>query len=128
MSWRQLLSFSLLALVAGASAYGLSIAANDRGTGERKQAVSLKDVPDPVKATILAEVLHELFELEIEEIQREDANGESMFEVEFELDGVDIELEIAANGEVLEKEVEREGHHDDDDDDGDDEDDDDDDD
>lgn len=116
MKRNQLLVLTLVGLVAVASAYGLSVAGNDTETSERGEAVLLKDVPAAVKATILAEVLQEAFELEIEEHAGEGPGGASVFDVEFEFRGTDVELEIAANGKVLEKEVVRAYDDDDDDD------------
>ncbi len=122
MKRNQLFLLTFLGFVAVASAYGLSVVGNDTETSGREKAVLLKDVPAAVKATILAEVLQEAFELEIEVHAGEGAGGTSVFDVEFEFGGTDVELEIAANGKVLEKEVAR-AHDDDEDDDDDDDDD-----
>ncbi len=113
--------FTLLLLfgICAITVYGISIAANDKEADEQGEAVSLEDIPDAVKATILAEILREVDGLKLEEIEREMKDGNTVYEAEFEYEGKDIELKIAANGKLLDRQVER-----DDDDDGEDDDDD----
>ena len=91
--------------------------------------IKASDLPEAVRATLEKEAPG----AEIEEIEKEEEDGQVVYEIEVEIDGKEMELEIAADGTLLEKEVE-EGDDDDDDDgdddgdDGDDDDDDDDDD
>ena len=115
MNLARLFLLFLLIVMAGASAYGLSTANDDEES--RELAALLKDVPDAVKATILTEILHEVKDLQLEELTREQEEEQIVYEVELELGGKDLELEIAADGKLLDKKVE----HDDDDDDDDDE-------
>jgi len=93
--------------------YGLSTADDD--DKDKESVVSLKDVPDSVKATMLVELLREVKGLELEEIEREQENGKIVYEAEFEYGDTEIELEIDAKGKLLSKEVSREDDDDDDD-------------
>ncbi len=120
MNPKRLLTLVLLFGICAITAYGVSIAANHEETGEQEEAVSLSAVPDAVKATILAEILREVDDLQLEELEREKELGKMVYEVEFEYRGKEIELEIAANGRLLAKEVECEDDGDDDEDDDDD--------
>jgi uncharacterized membrane protein YkoI len=83
--------------------------------------VTLDQVPDAVRATILKEAAGH----KIEEIERETRGGRTVYEAEWEVDGKEIEIKVAPDGTLLSKDVE--GDDDDDEDDNDDDDDDDDD-
>lgn len=67
--------------------------------------VAFEDVPAPVKAAILAEILREVDELRLVEIEQEKKDGKTVYEAEFEYKDREIELEISADGKFLEKEV-----------------------
>ena len=89
---------------------------------ERQEEVSLADVPAAVRATIE----RELAGVSPEKIERHTKQGTISYEVDAEVSGKEIELEIGADGTLLDKDVEGDddnGDDDDgDDDDGDDED------
>ena len=74
---------------------------------EQEEAVSWQDVPDPVKATILIEILREVDELDVIKIEREKEDGKTVYEAEFQYKDREIELEMTPEGEFLEKEVKR---------------------
>jgi len=86
--------------------------------GERERDVTIDEVPEAVRATILQEA----GDNEIEEIEEETKNGVTTYEAEWHEGGVEVEIKVAADGTLLKKEIE----DDDDDDNGDDDDDDDD--
>ena len=113
---RYRLLFALSVVLAATSAYGLSRTSHEPARSER---MSLIDVPDAVRATILAEILHECFELEIVE-EPDEGRDQRVFDVEFEFGDIEVELEIAADGTVLEKEVSHDEDDDEDDEDDDD--------
>ncbi len=104
--YRLCLLVSIIA-IAIISSFGITIAANDKETDEKEEAVSLKQLPAAVKATLLREILREVDGLRIEELVRETEDGKVVYEIEIEYKDKDIELEIAANGKLLAKEVER---------------------
>jgi hypothetical protein len=84
--------------------------------------IKASDLPEAERATLEKEAPG----AEIEEIEKEEENGQVIYEIEVKIDGKEMELEIAADGTLLEKEGD-EGDKDEDGDDGDDDDDDDDD-
>ncbi len=91
--------------------------------GERERDVTIDEVPEAVRATILREA----GDNEIEEIEEETKNGVTTYEAEWHEGGKEVEIEVAADGTLLEKEIEDdddEGDAGDDDEDDDDEDDD----
>jgi uncharacterized membrane protein YkoI len=69
---------------------------------EDEEEVSLDAVPAAVKATILKEAAG----AEIEEVVKETEDGQTVYEAEFEADGKEIEIEAAADGTLLEREIE----------------------
>ncbi len=90
--------------------------------------VKVEELPDPVKATLDKFIADEAPGAEVEEIEKEVEDGKVVYEIELEVGDKDIELEIAEDGTLLEKEVEKDdddeglsGKDDDDDDDDDDE-------
>jgi hypothetical protein len=115
MNIRKLFLQIVLVLFIGGSVYGISTASRDEDDdSEQEDSISLKEVPDAVQSTVLAEILREVDGLEIEEIEREKEGRKVVYEIELEYKGKDIELEIADNGKLLRKEVEREEDDDDD--------------
>jgi len=108
MNLKRLCSLLLLCGICTVTVYGISVAAGDREAGEQEEAVSLDDLPRAVMATMLAEIIDEVDDLELEEIEREKEDGKTVYEAEFQYKGKDIELEIAANGKLLVKKVEYE--------------------
>ncbi len=88
----------------------------DEDEDEDEEEVSIKDVPKAVRATILKHARKG----KVEEITKETEDGKVIYDVEIEVGDKEYELEIAANGKLLEKELDEDA--DDDDDDGDDED------
>lgn len=99
----------LLAAVTAAW-YGLAIAQSDDESDEQEEVVTLEETPEAVKQTILNELARDLGLA----IEREVENGITVYDAEFVRDGKEIEYEIAADGQLLEKEIE-EGVEDDDD-------------
>jgi len=75
---------------------------DDEGEDEDEEEVSLEDVPAAVKATILKEAAG----AEVEEVAKETEGGQIIYEAEFEVDGKEIEIEVAENGTLLEREIE----------------------
>jgi uncharacterized membrane protein YkoI len=75
---------------------------DDDDEDEDEEEVSLDDVPAAVKATILKEA----GDAEIEEVVKETEDGRIVYEAEFEADGKEIEIEVAENGDLLEREIE----------------------
>jgi uncharacterized membrane protein YkoI len=75
---------------------------DDEDEDEDEEEVSLDDVPAAVKATILKEAAG----AEIEEVDKETEDGQTVYEAEFEADGKEIEIEVATDGTLLERETE----------------------
>ena len=69
---------------------------------EIEEEISLDDVPEVVKATMLKEAAG----AEIEEVVKETEDGQVVYEAEFEVDGQEIEIEVATDGTLLEREIE----------------------
>jgi len=68
--------------------------------GEKE--VTIDQVPDAVRETILREAAGNT----IEEIEEETENGVVTYEAEWHEDGKEIEIKVAADGTLLEREVE----------------------
>jgi uncharacterized membrane protein YkoI len=68
---------------------------------ESEEEITLDECPAPVKATILKEAKGG----KIEEIEKEVENGVTLYEAEIEVDGKEIEIKVAPDGKLLEKEV-----------------------
>ena len=73
----------------------------DDDEDEIEEKVSLDDVPEAVKATMLKEAAG----AEIEEVVKETEDGQVVYEAEFEADGQEIEIEVATDGTLLEREI-----------------------
>jgi uncharacterized membrane protein YkoI len=78
---------------------------------EDEQEVSIEQVPAAVKATILEEAQGGT----IKEIERETEDGKTIYEAEVIINGEEVEIEVAADGTLLSKEVEDDDDEDDDD-------------
>jgi len=77
-------------------------------TAEQEKEVSLEQVPEAVKATILAEAKGGT----IDEIEMKTANGQTVYEVQVVVDGEKIlELQIAEAGALLKKELKDPAQH-----------------
>ena len=102
----------LVVIVGGCAALSVSAMA---GKGRKTEKdVTIGDVPEAVRATILKEA----GDNEIEEIEEVSIDGQVVYyEAEWDADGKEIEIKVAPDGKLLSKEIE------DDDDDGDDDDD-----
>jgi uncharacterized membrane protein YkoI len=87
-------------------------------TAEQEKAVSIDQVPEAVKATILAEAKGGT----IGEIEMETENGQTAYEAEVTIDGQKVEIKVADDGKLLGKEADDEDDDDEDDDDEDDDD------
>jgi len=83
-------------------------------TAEQEKAVSIEQLPEAVKAAILAEAKGGT----IGEIEMETENGQTAYEAEVTIDGQKVEVKVADDGKLLGKEADDE----DDDDEGDDDD------
>ena len=79
----------------------------------KEVAVTLDEVPAPVKATILKEAKG----AKIKEIEKETKNGRVIYEAEFVVDGKEVEIKVDPSGKLLGREVEKEDDDKDDDDD-----------
>ena len=75
---------------------------DDDDEDEDEQEVSLNEVPEVVKATILKEADG----AEIGEVVKETEDGQIVYEAEFVINGQEVEIEVAADGTLLEKEIE----------------------
>ncbi len=75
---------------------------NDDDDDEDEELVSIDNVPEAVKATILAEAGTGT----IEEIEFGDEDGQSIYEADVIIDGQEIEIKVAPDGTLLSKEVE----------------------
>jgi hypothetical protein len=84
----------------------------DKGDGENGgdegNAVSINDVPKPVKKTILKEAKGGT----VEEIEREQDDGKVIFDADIVVDGKKFELKVAENGKLLSKEADEEDDQD----------------
>lgn len=84
---------------------------DDGDDGENEQAVSIDQVPAPVKATILAEAKG----AQVKEIERETTKAGVVYEAEWVENGHDVEIKVAPDGKLLKRQVEQEDDADDDD-------------
>ncbi len=73
------------------------------------EQLSLEQVPEPVKATILKQSQGG----KIEEIELENENGKTIYEAEIIIDGKEYELKISPDGKLLSKELDDDAHDDD---------------
>jgi uncharacterized membrane protein YkoI len=77
-------------------------------TEQAEKKISLGELPEAVKATILAEAKGRT----IEEIEMETEDGRTIYEAEVIMDGQETDIKVAADGTLLGKEVESEGDDD----------------
>jgi hypothetical protein len=63
------------------------------------QDVSLDQLPAPVRATVERETKGG----QITDLERDQEHGQTIYEVEFALDGKQYELDISAEGQLLER-------------------------
>ena len=108
--WKQLGILGLL----GVAILALSVVAGTDLLSQDEEEVSLDAVPAAVKATILEEANG----AEVEEVEREVEDGKVVYEAEFEVDGQEVEIEVAKDGTLLSREID-DDEEDGDDDDGD---------
>jgi len=78
--------------------------ADDEEDQDDEVQVSLAEVPEAVKATILNEAAG----AEIKEIEKETENGQVLYSAELVGDGQEVGIEVAPDGKLLGKEVEDE--------------------
>ncbi len=78
--------------------------ADEEEDDEGDVQVSLNDVPEAVKATILNEAAG----AEIKEIEKETENGQVLYSAEVVVGGQETDIEVAPDGTLLGKEVEDE--------------------
>lgn len=67
------------------------------GSAAADRDLTLEELPEPVRQTAIREVKHGT----IVEIEEDDDKGELVYEVEFVLDGIKYELDIAPDGTLL---------------------------
>ncbi len=84
---------------------------DDDDDDEQEEKLSLEQVPEAVKATILAEAGGAT----VKEIEREFKNGQTVYEAEWKVNGQEIEIKVASDGALLKKKVEEEDDEEDDD-------------
>jgi uncharacterized membrane protein YkoI len=77
---------------------------DDEDDDENEVQVSLSDLPEAVKATLLKEAGG----AEVKEIEKEIENGREVYSAEVMIDGQEVEFEIAPDGTLLGREVEDE--------------------
>lgn len=75
---------------------------DDDEDGEDEVKVTIDQVPEAVKAVILAEAGGAA----IEEIEKETEHGQTTYEAEWTVGGKEIELKVSADGKVIKKKVE----------------------
>ena len=71
----------------------------------KEAKVKVEDLPDAVKATVDKFIKDEAPGAKIEEAKKEIEDGKVIYDIELEAGDKDIELEIAEDGTLLEKEV-----------------------
>ena len=112
-------NLTIIGLVAG---FGLVLCIGAVATQQildREKEVSIEQVPDAVKAALLAEAKGAT----IREIEMDTEDGRMVYEAEVMIDGVEVEIRVAADGTLLGRETDDDdenGDDDDEDDDGDD--------
>lgn len=85
---------------------------DDGDDGENEQAVTIDQVPAPVRATILAEAKG----AQIKEIERETTKNGEVYEAEWIENGQNVEIKVAPDGKLLKRKVEQDDDANDDDD------------
>jgi len=76
--------------------------AKEKGKAEKEKKVTLEQVPAAVKATILKEA----GENKVEEIEVETEEGREVYEAEWEVNGREVEVKVASDGTLVERETE----------------------
>jgi uncharacterized membrane protein YkoI len=110
MKHKYLTIISLLVLVSLVLCIG---AVATQRIKEKEEELSIDQVPDAVKATILAEA----GDGTIKEIELENENGQTFYEADVIIDGQEFEIKVAPDGKLLGKEIDDEDGDDDDEDD-----------
>jgi len=82
----------------------------DDDDDEEEEGISLEEVPEAVKATVLKEAAG----AEIEELVRETEDAQIVYEAEFVVAGQTVEIEVAPDGMLLEREIDDDEDDDDD--------------
>ena len=80
---------------------GREVEDDDDDDDEDEEEVTIDQVPDAVRATILKEAKG----AKITETEKETEGGKVVYEAEFVVDGKEIEIEVAADGKLLSREV-----------------------
>jgi hypothetical protein len=92
------LSLALAALWAGPAR------AEDKETEENEQRVSVQDVPDEVRATLI----RESFGAHIKTVDLEKRDGKTVYEADAKIDGENYEIVISKNGKLISKKIDNE--------------------
>ena len=106
---RKWVVVAVLALGAVALVAGAALAEKAR---KHEEKVTLDQVPQAVKATILKEAGG----AKIKEIEKETKGERTVFEAEFVKDGKEIEIKVAPDGTLLKRKAEKEDDEEDEDD------------
>ena len=77
----------------------------DDGDEEDEEEISRAEAPAAVQATILAQAKG----AKIKEVERETEDGRTVYEAEWEENGQEIEITVAPDGTLLEREIEDDG-------------------
>ncbi|HUS38348.1 MAG TPA: hypothetical protein VMX74_02810 [Pirellulales bacterium] len=105
---------ALSVVVGSALLSGVANAGVKNKNGGREQVLSLSDLPNAVKASLLVELFREIKGLVLDEVEREMENGKTVYEIAFRYGNKEMELEFSADGKLLEKVVKRDEDHDED--------------
>lgn len=75
---------------------------HDDADKEQSKAISLNDVPKPVRETILKQAKGG----KVEEIEKETEDGKTIYDADIVIDGKKFELKVGENGKLLSKQAE----------------------
>lgn len=92
------LSLAVAALWAGPAR------AEDKGKEEDEKTVSVRDVPDEVRATLI----RESFGAHIKTVDLEKLDGKTVYEADAKIDGQNYEILVAKNGKLISKKIDNE--------------------
>jgi len=90
----------LMVVTVGLGLIALPVAAAEKAAKEEK--ISIGEVPEAAQKTIL----HEAAGNKVREIEKETENGRTVYEAEWRVDGKEVEVKVAPDGKLLERETE----------------------
>jgi len=94
--------FGLISVVGLMLCIGCNGTVVSKQTAEEEKKVSIAEVPEAVKSTILAEAKGGT----IGEIEMENEDGQTVYEAEAVVNGQEVDIKVGADGTLLSKEVE----------------------